>query len=122
MLRRIVAVVVLVPLAIVIVAFAVANRQTVAISFDPFDPAQPIYSTATWLFVPILGALILGVVIGGAASWFGQGRWRSAARKLEREIQVLRSKLSAYEAMAGSQSPVGPTHEPPARLRLRPPA
>ncbi len=122
MLRRIVAVVVLVPLAIVIVAFAVANRQIVAISFDPFDPAKPIYSTATWLFVPILGALIVGVVIGGVASWSGQGRWRMAARKLEREIQVLRSKLSAYEAMAGTQGPVGPTHEPPARLRLRPPA
>jgi uncharacterized membrane protein YciS (DUF1049 family) len=122
LLRRIVAVVVLVPLAIVIVAFAVANRQIVAISFDPFDPAKPIYSTATWLFVPILGALIVGVVIGGAASWSGQGRWRMAARKLEREIQVLRSKLSAYEAMAGTQGPVGPTREPPARLRLRPPA
>jgi hypothetical protein len=122
LLRRIVAVVVLVPLAIVIVAFAVANRQIVAISFDPFDPAKPIYSTATWLFVPILGALIVGVVIGGAASWSGQGRWRMAARKLEREIQVLRSKLSAYEAMAGTQGPVGPTRKPPARLRLRPPA
>jgi uncharacterized integral membrane protein len=122
LLRRIVAVVVLVPLAIVIVAFAVANRQTVAISFDPFDPAHPIYSTATWLFVPILGALILGVVIGGAASWSGQGRWRTTARKLEREIQVLRGKLSSYEAMAGTQSPVGRMHEPPARLRLRPPA
>jgi uncharacterized membrane protein YciS (DUF1049 family) len=122
LLRRIVAVVVLVPLAIVIVAFAVANRQIVAISFDPFDPAKPIYSTATWLFVPILGALIVGVVIGGVASWSGQGRWRMAARKLEREIQVLRSKLSAYEAMAGTQGPVGPTREPPARLRLRPPA
>jgi uncharacterized integral membrane protein len=122
LLRKIVAIVVLVPLAIVIVAFAVANRQWVTISFDPLNPAQPLYSIPTWLFVPILGALILGVVIGGAASWSGQGRWRTAARKLEREIQVLRSKVSAYEAMTGSQSPVGPTHEPPARLRLRPPA
>jgi H+/Cl- antiporter ClcA len=121
-LRRIVAIIVLVPLAIVIIAFAVANRQIVTISFDPFDPAQPMYSTATWLFLPILGALILGVVIGGAGSWAGQGRWRASARKRERDVQVLRSKLSAYEAMAGSQSPVGPANEPSSRLRLRPPA
>jgi uncharacterized integral membrane protein len=122
LLRRIVAVIILVPLAIIIVVFAVANRQTVTISFDPFDAAQPVYSTATWLFVPILGALILGVVIGGLASWLGQGRWRAATRKFEREMQVLRGKLSAYEAMAGSQNHVGHTSEPPPRLRLRPPA
>ncbi len=122
MLRRIVAVIILVPLAVIIVAFAVANRQTVTISFDPFDPAQPIYSTAMWLFVPILGALILGVVIGGVASWLGQGRWRAAARKHERDVQVLRGKLAAYEAMAGGQGPVAAANEPSARLRLRPPA
>jgi H+/Cl- antiporter ClcA len=121
LLRRIVAIIILVPLAIVIVAFAVANRQTVTISFDPFDPAQPIYSTATWLFLPILGALLLGVVIGGLASWLGQGRWRAAARKFEREMQVLRGKLSAYEGMAGSQNHIGPANQAPPRLRLRPP-
>jgi uncharacterized integral membrane protein len=119
-LRRIVVVVVLVPLAIIIVAFAVANRQVVTISFDPFDPAQPLYSTATWLFLPILGALLLGVVIGGAASWSGQGRWRAAARRLERDVQALRGKLATYEAMAGGQGPVGPVNDRPGRLR--PPA
>ena len=122
MLRRIIAVVVLVPLAIIIIAFAVANRQIVTIFFDPLNPAQPLYSTATWLFLPILGALLLGVVIGGVASWSGQGRWRAAARKLEREVQALRAKLATYEAMSGNQGPVGPVNAPPDRLRLRPPA
>ncbi len=121
MLRRIVAVVVLVPLAIIIIAFAVANRQIVTISFDPFDPAKPMYSMATWLFLPMLAALILGVVIGGVASWSGQGRWRTTARRLDRDAAALRSKLAAYEAMAASQNPVGTTNAPPDRLRLRPP-
>ena len=121
MLRRIVAVVVLVPLAIIIIAFAVANRQIVTISLDPFDPAKPMYSVATWLFLPILGALIVGVIIGGMGSWSGQGRWRAAARRHEREAAALRSKLAAYEAMAASQNPVGRTNAPPDRLRLRPP-
>ena len=37
MLRKLVTALILVPLAIVLVAFAVANRQTVVVSFDPFD-------------------------------------------------------------------------------------
>ena len=39
MLRKIVAAVILVPLAIIIIAFAVANRQIVTVSFDPFNSA-----------------------------------------------------------------------------------
>ena len=121
MLRRIVAVIILVPLAIIIVAFAVANRQDVVISFDPFDAAHPVYSRTTWLFLPIFAALILGVVIGGVAAWLGQGKWRGAARRFEREMQALRGKLSAYEGMAGHESSVPRGGEPPAPLRLRPP-
>jgi hypothetical protein len=63
----------------------------------------------------------LGVVIGGAASWSGQGRRRAAARKREREVQALRGKLATYEALSGNQGPVGPVNAPPGRLRLRPP-
>jgi hypothetical protein len=122
LLRRIVAAVILVPLAIIIVAFAVANRQEVVISFDPLDAAHPVYSQTTWLFVPIFAALIIGVAIGGVACWLGQGKWRGAARRFERDMQVLRGKLSAYEGMAGHQSSVPRGGEPPAPLRLRPPA
>ena len=121
MLRRIVAVIILVPLAIIIVAFAVANRQDVVISFDPFDAAHPVYSRTTWLFLPIFAALILGVVIGGVAAWLGQGKWRGAARRFEREMQALRGKLSAYEGMAGHQNSAPRGGKPPAPLRLRPP-
>ena len=39
MLRKIVTAIIVVPLAAVIVAFAVANRQTVTVSFDPFSSA-----------------------------------------------------------------------------------
>ena len=41
MIRKIVRALVLIPLAIVIISFAVANRQTVTVSFDPFDQADP---------------------------------------------------------------------------------
>jgi len=121
LLRRIVAVIILVPLAVIIVAFAVANRQVVTVSFDPLGDA-PAASLAMPLFVLILGLVIGGVIIGGVASWLGQGRWRGTARRFERDMQVLRGKLSAYEAMAHNQSNMRRATEPPAPLRLRPPA
>ena len=122
MLRRIVAAIILVPLAIIIVAFAVANRQSVTVSFDPFSAEAPAASLSLPLFALVIGLLIAGVVIGGVASWLRQGRWRGAARRFERELQVLRGKLSAYEAMADSAGGIAGATEPPARLRLRPPA
>ena len=122
MLRRFVAAVILVPLAIIIVAFAVANRQTVLVSFDPFDAAQPAYSVTTWLFVPIFTALICGVVIGGLASWFRQGKWRGSARRFERELHKLREKVHALEgSTAAKAANGGETGQPRQRLRLQPP-
>jgi len=35
--RKIIPAVILVPLAVIIIAFAVANRQIVTVSFDPFS-------------------------------------------------------------------------------------
>ena len=119
MLRKIVAAVVMVPLGVILIAFAVANRQDVRISFDPFDPAQPVYSLGTWLFVPIFSALILGVLIGGSASWVRQGRWRGLARRFERDLAELRGKLAALE---GRGEPAANADTPAERLRLRPPA
>ena len=122
MLRKFVAAVVMVPLAVILIAFALANRQGVRISFDPFGPAQPAYSLGTWLFVPIFVALILGVLIGGFASWVRQGRWRGSARRFERELHGLRDKLAALEGSAGTSTGRAPSGNAPERLKLRPPS
>ena len=51
MFRKIVTAIVVVPLAAVIIAFAVANRQTVMVSFDPFSSTSPAYAATLPLFV-----------------------------------------------------------------------
>lgn len=122
MLRKIAGTLILVPLAIVLVAFAVVNRQFVTLSFDPFDAAQPAYSQPVWLFVPIFAALILGVVIGGVGAWLGQRRWRSVARRLDREALELRAKIDALQQATAEPSIVPREQNPPPRLRLRAPA
>jgi uncharacterized integral membrane protein len=94
MLRKIAAAVILIPLAIVIVGFAVANRQAVTISFDPFDASHPAYAATLPLFVIIFLLVILGVLIGGLAAWLRQGRWRATARRAEAQNRELSSEVA----------------------------
>jgi uncharacterized integral membrane protein len=83
MLNRLVTVLVLIPLAIVLVALAVANRASVAFTIDPFNPGNPGLTTSLPLFVLLFAALALGLVVGSLATWFRQGRYRKAARRGE---------------------------------------
>ncbi len=103
MFRKIVAVVVLVPLAILIVAFAVANRQTVVISFDPFSSADPAYAARLPLFVLIFVLVILGVIVGGSATWLRQASWRRTARALDADVRILTQELEALRRRADEQ-------------------
>jgi uncharacterized integral membrane protein len=120
LLRKIVAIVILVPLAILMIAFAVANRHIVTVSLDPFGGSDS--GLRLPLFVLIIFLLIIGVLIGGLAAWVRQGKWRTAARRGERQLQALRKKLEAYEGTA-SGPPIIPDagDPPPQRLQLRPP-
>ncbi len=122
MLRKIVAALILVPLAIVIIAFAVANRQSVTVSLDPFSSAAPAASLTLPLFALIIVLLIVGVIVGGVAAWLGQGRWRRAARRLEREVSELHARLDALQGVAAETGIVPRQQNLPPRLKLRPPA
>lgn len=103
MLRKVVTALVLIPLAILIVAFAVANRQTVAVSFDPFSSADPAYAARLPLFVLIFGLVILGVIVGGVATWFRQASWRRTARSLDADVRILHQELEAMRRRADAQ-------------------
>lgn len=75
---------ILVPIAAVILAFAIANRQVVTLSFDPFsDPASSAAVMTAPLFILMFVVLIVGVIIGGVATWFTQGTNRRRARLAE---------------------------------------
>jgi uncharacterized integral membrane protein len=120
--RRLIAALILVPLAIVIIAFAVANRQDVTISLDPFGGSAPAASVTQPLFVVILAVLIIGVLVGGIASWLRHGRWRRMARRFEREAHELRAELDRLKRAAdGVPVQIPETTNSPERLQLRPP-
>jgi len=124
MIRKIVKALVLIPLAIVLVAFAVANRQVVTISFDPFDRAEPAFSLALPLYALILALVIAGVMVGGIAAWLRQGKWRGRARRAEtraRELRLENDQLKRRDGAAPAGTPP-PAVERASRLSIPPPA
>jgi uncharacterized integral membrane protein len=105
MIRKIVTALILVPIAIVIVTLAVANRQTVVVSFDPFDQAHPAFTLALPLFELLLAMLIGGVVIGGVAAWIRQSKWRRAARLAQARARELSAELDQLKRHVGVAEP-----------------
>jgi uncharacterized integral membrane protein len=122
LLRKFLAALILVPLAVILIAFAVANRQIVTVSLDPFSASAPAASASLPLFALIIATLIVGVIVGGVAAWLGQGRWRRHARRLHREASDLRARVDVLQGAAAEPSIVPREQNPPTRLRLRPPA
>jgi uncharacterized integral membrane protein len=86
----------LVPLAIVLVLLAVANRGPVTLSLDPFSREAPALAFTVPLFVALLLAVMVGVVIGGVAAGIGRMRWRYRAKRAEREAEKLSAENDAF--------------------------
>lgn len=95
MFRKIVTAVIVVPLAVILIAFAVANRQSVTVSFDPFSAAAPAYAATLPLFILVFVLVILGVIIGGVAAWLRQAKWRRVAHRLDADVRALHQELEA---------------------------
>ena len=100
--------VVLILLAVVFVVFAVANRHFVTVSFDPFNSSDPALSKDVRLFIVIIAAAAAGVIAGGSATWFGQRRWRRAARRHEADARDLRAQLADWRSSAMSKPQAAP--------------
>lgn len=83
---------ILLPVAIVVVLLAVANRGSVTVSLDPFTPGEPLLFFSLPLYALLFATAALGVVIGGVGSWLAQGRVRRERRQARREAQALRGE------------------------------
>jgi uncharacterized integral membrane protein len=106
---------VVIPLGIIFIIFAVANRHLVTVSFDPFNSTTPAVAVTLPLFVVIIAVAILGVAAGGMATWFRQRRWRRAARQHEADARQARAQLA--DLRANSAAPRGDQSRFPALLQ-----
>ena len=93
MVNRFILIVVLVPLAIILIALAVANRGAATFTLDPFNPGNPALTLEIPLFVLLFLALGLGMIVGSLATWVKQGRYRRIARQRSLEAEALRKAV-----------------------------
>ena len=91
---------VVIPLGLIFIIFAVANRHWVTVSFDPFNSVNPSVAVSMPLFAVIIVVAILGVAAGGMATWFRQRRWRRAARQHEADARRARAEITDLRAAA----------------------
>jgi hypothetical protein len=106
-------------LAPVLVAFLVANRVPVRISFDPFSLDDPALAFDMPLWAGLSGTMVVGVILGALGMWISTSRLRTRANerraeiaKLERELQMARSRPAPA---------AGPEDRVPERVRLAAP-
>jgi uncharacterized integral membrane protein len=92
MIRNIVTALILLPITLAIVLFAIGNRAPVIVAFDPLAAEPPMFAFAMPLFLLLLLVLIFGVILGGVSAWMGQGRWRRRSRRLSAELKASRAE------------------------------
>jgi uncharacterized integral membrane protein len=91
--KKIAGLLVALPAALILLTFAIANRHPVRLGLDPFHPEAPVLSVQLPFYAYLIGALILGVALGGVVTWFNQGRWRRSARN--RTVEARRWQAEA---------------------------
>src|SRR5260370_34433357 len=98
MIRTFLKALILVPIAVFLILFAVANRQWTGVSLDPFSSEPPSLAIHLPLFLVILLALMLGVIVGAGAAWLGQRRSRQAARPVAGNPSAARRRAAGVKA------------------------
>lgn len=107
------------PLAVMVVIFALTNRQIAEVNLWPFgiELASPLYRL-------VLLTLLLGFLIGAVIMWISNGRQRRRAREaqwritdLERDLQDARRRAAKA---AKAVTPVGDSRVPSTELTQAP--
>lgn len=80
-----------------VVAFAVANRASAPVSFDPlpFIVDLPVFAIA-------FAAAALGFAGGAMASWLGGHKWRKLARRRKHRVDFLEREVGRKNEPGGA--------------------
>ncbi len=84
--KRLLALLILVPVGIIIITMALANRQWVDLSLPPELGYAPL---PVPLFALLFATLLLGMFLGGLITWLKQGKHRKLARANKMEANKM---------------------------------
>jgi uncharacterized integral membrane protein len=88
---------VILPVAAAVIALAVINRGPATLFYLP--PQLGAASVTLPMFVVLFAAVMAGVLIGGMAAWWVQGRHRRLERAYRREAESLKAEAQRLKAM-----------------------
>lgn len=91
--KRVLTLLLLVPIGIVVIALAVTNRQDIVLSVPPQVGDAPLYAFTVPLYAVLFATLFIGMMIGSCATWIKQGKHRKQARE-----QKVEATKMAFEA------------------------
>lgn len=80
------------PVAILLVCFAIANRQWIDVSLDPINQVDPWAKVSMPAFLLFFSGIFIGMIVGGCVAWYKQGKWRKAARMSHASVQATNTK------------------------------
>ncbi|AQZ53221.1 MAG: DUF1049 domain-containing protein [Martelella sp.] len=92
MTKKLINILILVPIGVVLIVLCVANRQSVTMALNPFNAEDQVLSVSAPFFVYIFIAFILGLVFGSLATWFSQHKHRKTAKAKKREAAQWRAE------------------------------
>ena len=98
--------------ALIIIILCVANGGEATLRLWPDLtgyglPASP--QVTTHLFIFLLGAGLVGFLLGAAREWLREGRVRSTARKATKEAEALKAKVDELTRDADDDIPALPS-------------
>jgi|SRR5579862_6975415 len=100
-------------IALILLVFAITNRQTMTLDLWPLPLAFD------WpVCVVVLMTLAFGFLVGEFVAWLNGHRWRREARRLKRRVEELERDLATRKPMAEAPVPSSatPAALPPARV------
>ena len=92
--RRILRWLIGIPIFVVFIGFAVANRKWTQLSLDPFNQADPTLFINLPLWLLFFAGILVGTLAGWFFCWLAQGKWRRLARERMREITRLQDEIT----------------------------
>ena len=92
-----------VPLTLLVILFAIANRHQTLLSFDPFSQESPLLALNLPLWLIVFSAFFGGFVIGGITSWtsrISRSLARGFAHRVEKRAARLAVRLREADPLA----------------------
>ena len=83
---------------VLVVLFAVSNRQLVTVEIWPFP-----FQISLGLYAVILLAVLLGFIAGGIGAWMAGGKRRRDHRATRRHVKQLEESLARHMAASGTK-------------------